>query len=589
MDVRTVRTSNTLNMRVLKAEKVFKMATFDEWITGTTIHNYILKDHLSDWIKLYGPQVSSNGEMLEFLFSQGNKFEEKLVKEINKIIPVVFISSRFSSVGRTIQQMEKGVPIIHSASLASEQLKLKGLADLIIRSDYINQLVPGTIPLWMEKQGCRMHQNFHYLIIDIKFSTLPLRADGEHILNSGRYKAYKSQVWLYTQIIGEIQGYTPSIAFIMGRGYTSGNNQRGNSAFLKLGKVDFEDVDENIPGESRDAIEWVRRLRKEGGVWTYLDHPELYPNMNVFSPQSYNQKRELANHIGEITQMWSCGVEQRELALSHGVSSWKDPRFTAELVGFRNHQALILNQILRVNRDCSLEYLPEKLSDTGKSLCRKINREFFVDFETFSGVFDDFSRLPESNPVNMIFMISVVKIGTERDEVEGTVGAAETDGEERTFCVNSLNLEEELRIMKEFLKYVGEESELYHWSDAEPLQWNAALQRHPSLTSTAPSATLSDRWTDLMMIFKNEPIAIQGCFSFSLKDISKALSALNLIPDSPWTSNVINGEEAMLYAYREFSKGNTIETSLILQDIALYNREDCWAVYYALEFIRVYL
>lgn len=575
----------TLNMRVLKAEKVFKMATFDEWITGTTVHNYILKDHLSDWIKLYGPQVSSNGEMLEFLFSQGNKFEEKLVKEINKIIPVVFISSRFSSVGRTIQQMEKGVPIIHSASLASQGLKLKGLADLIIRSDYINRLVPGTIPLSMETQGCRMHPNFHYLIIDIKFSTLPLRADGEHILNSGRYKAYKSQVWLYTQIIGEIQGYTPSIAFIMGRGYTVSNNERGNSAFSKLGKVDFEDVDSKIPGESRDAIEWIRKLRCEGGGWTYLDHPELYPNMNVFSPQSYNQKRELANHIGEITQMWSCGVEQREIALTHGVSSWKDPRFTAELVGFRNHQALILNQILRVNRDSVVDYLPEKLSDTGKSLCRKINKEFFVDFETFSGVFDDFSRLPESNPVNMIFMISVVNIGTDNEGLDD----GKADGEEKTFCVNSLNPEEELRIMKEFLEYVGKDSELYHWSDAEPLQWNAALKRHPSLLSATLSATLSDRWTDLMMVFKNEPIAIKGCFSFSLKDISKALSALELIPDSPWTSNVINGEEAMLYAYREFSKGNTIETSPILQDIALYNREDCWAVYYALEFIRVYL
>ena len=58
---------------------------------------------------------------------------------------------------------------------------------------------------------------YHYIVIDIKFSTLPLRANGKHLLNSGSYPAYKAQCLIYTDAIGLIQGYTSRYAFILGR------------------------------------------------------------------------------------------------------------------------------------------------------------------------------------------------------------------------------------------------------------------------------------------------------------------------------------------------------------------------------------
>ena len=42
---------------------------------------------------------------------------------------------------------------------------------------------------------------YHYVVVDIKFSTLPLRADGVHLLNAGKFPAYKSQAWIYTQAL----------------------------------------------------------------------------------------------------------------------------------------------------------------------------------------------------------------------------------------------------------------------------------------------------------------------------------------------------------------------------------------------------
>lgn len=549
-----------------------------EWVSATAIANYVLNDHLVDWLKLYGedkdPKISA---MLQFLFSQGRSFEEKLIDIIRNRIPVIHITSRYRKeiVVRTLNEMKKGTPIIWSAPICSEELEINGLSDLLVRSDYINKLVPNTISPEQETRGCKLHGKFHYLVIDVKFSTLPLRANGINILNKDRYKAYKAQVWMYNQMIGEIQGYTPYIAYIMGRGYnytSYGTTYKGNSAFDKLGEVDFQGVDKDIPTIVQESVKWVRSLRREGKKWTIENHPELYPNMKIDGDFT-DKKKAIACEIGEITQLWYCGIEHREIAISKGVSSWKDSNFTAELIGMKNERAAILNQILQVNRQEVVSFLPLKMKRMNEFV-GKMNCEFFVDFEIISGAFDNLSKLPISSPINIIFMISVAWI-----DMKGMK-------ESVTFCVKELTLEEEGRIMKEFLTLVGNESELYHWSDAEPIQWMAALKRQSEYFTQKDE--LKDRWTDLLYIFKEEPITVKGCFSYSLKEVCKALIKVGLI-EEVWNSETSKGDEAMLKGYQEIISGGTIEKSQVLQDIASYNVSDCFALYEILRFLRTLL
>lgn len=541
------------------------------WVSASSIANVILNDHLVEWLKLYGEEKNPEiPPMLQFLFSQGCAFEEKLIDIIKAKIKVVHITSRYRKevVVRTINEMKKGTPIIWSAPIYSTQLEIHGLADILIRSDYINKLVPNTITSEQESLGCKLHEKFHYLVIDIKFSTLPLRANGINILNQDRYKAYKAQVWMYNQMIGEIQGYTPHIAYIMGRGYTytsCGNVYKGNSAFEKLGEVNYQEVDIDIPNITRESIKWIRSLRQEGKNWTMKDHPELYPNMKV-DGLFMDKKRSIAYEIGEITQLWNCGVEHREIAISNGILSWKDNRFTPDLIGFKNQRADILEKILYVNRQEDTPFFPFKMKRMNPFI-KKMNQEFFVDFEVISGAFDNFSKLPQSCPVNIIFMISVAWVTGPEERKESV-----------TFCVNELTLKEESRIMKEFLDLVGNESELYHWGDAEPIQWTAAINRH-----NQSKDELKDRWTDLLYIFKEEPVTIKGCFSYSLKEVSKALTILGLVEEC-WNCDTSKGDEAMLKAYQEFNKSS--KNSSVIQDISSYNVSDCFAIYGILKFLR---
>ena len=67
--------------------------------------------------------------------------------------------------------------------------------------------------------GCKFSPNYHYRVIDIKWSQLQLCSDGFKILNSDRYPAYKGQLAIYNLALGKIQNYIPNNAYILGKSY----------------------------------------------------------------------------------------------------------------------------------------------------------------------------------------------------------------------------------------------------------------------------------------------------------------------------------------------------------------------------------
>ena len=532
-------------------------------IRPTQLANYLLNDHLIDWLNLYGKKESHTfSTFTRFLLEQGNKFEAKIIEHIRKNHPVVSISTRFSEKGveNTLKEIKKGTPLIHSAPLKSLNGEINGIADLLVRSDYLNKLVPNSITddsIRGTEEPIRGGK-YHYVVIDIKFSTLPLKQDERTILNQDRYRAYKSQVWLYSKMVGEITGYTPKFGYILGRGYKSCSSSSTN-AFSKLGVIDFDE--DNIKSITEDAIKWTKNMIQNGKNWNFQTNPELYPNMMGYMTP---EKQLIAEQIGEITQIWNCGIEHRLIAHQAGITSWKNPNFTSELIGIKNtQQSEIINGMLNINRNTGVSFTRKNLFQIPKH-----KKEYFVDFENFTGVFDDFSKIPESNPLNLIFMISVAS--EEKGEINCT-----------TFCVNSIDLNEEKRILNEFINFISEDSRLYHWSSAEPTIFTNALKKH----SIPNPFQEEDKWFDLFDFFKKEQVCIRGCFSYSLKDIVRSLKKLNLI-SLEWNTQTVSGEDAMIQAYNEFSRGKTVSNSYILQDISNYNQTDCIVLLEILNFLR---
>ena len=97
--------------------------------------------------------------------------------------------------------MKKGTPIIHQAVLYNFEHKVFGSADLLVRSDYLNELT-NTKLLNDEEMNTKapLLNNYHYRVIDIKFSKIHFNSDGKTMRNSNNVKPLKHKlrfiIWL---------------------------------------------------------------------------------------------------------------------------------------------------------------------------------------------------------------------------------------------------------------------------------------------------------------------------------------------------------------------------------------------------------
>ena len=556
------------------------------WVSATKTHNYMLKDGICDWLKLYGKseRISYKKRVknyettfTNFLMNQGLEFESQIIKYLKKTYKCIKVADFYTlaDTKKTLKFMKQGIPIIYSAPIYNPDNKTYGIIDLLVRSDYINKIFSQNI-LTNKEENIKSHvftHGYHYRVIDIKFSTLNISSDGKHLLNCGRIPAYKTQLYIYNRAISNLQGYDPGVAYIMGRRWkykSKGITYSGNKCTDTLGIVDFNGYDSEYITKTSSAIAWYRDVLENGINWTLYppSRPELYPNMCIDSNEFNNMKNKVANNIGEITMLWNCGVKNRELAMKNGVDSWKDERCNSKLLGFNenSNSGQIIDKIIKVNRDGISDILPEKIKNVKKKKwLKRSNNEMYVDFETFNDVCMDIKDIPKQNNYNMIFMIGV--------------GMRNERGYWRykSFIANKSSKEEELRIINEFIEFYNsyDKPPVYYWS-AERNFWNQACRDH--------NISGFINWIDILNIFKTEHIIIKNCFGFGLKEITKNMRELGMI-NTELESECSNGMMAMLKAWRSYSLKNP-GNSTIMKDIEKYNEFDCKALYDIMNFLR---
>ena len=104
--------------------------------------------------------------------------------------------------------------------------------------------------------------------------------------------------------------------------------------------------------------------------------------------------------------LWQCNVKNRNKAISNGITSWKDPACTSQKLGINGSYKPIVDQIINVNRGvCKI--LPDKIKNNIGNWQVKNNREFFIDFETFSDICQSFDKLPLQIHFNRIYLIGI--------------------------------------------------------------------------------------------------------------------------------------------------------------------------------------
>ena len=212
------------------------------------------------------------------------------------------------------------------------------------------------------------------------------------------------------------------------------------------------------------------------------------------------------------------------------------------------------------------------------------NLEFYVDFETVNNINDDFTRIPEQNGQNLIFMI-------------GCGHMANGDWKFRSFCVDRLAEESEENMVDEWLAHMSEARalldpegvpRLIHWSYAEPVNYeeayDSARERHPE--KNWPTVNWFDLWAKVV---RKEPVVVRGALNFALKSFARAMHSNGLISTS-WGDTKVDGLGAMTGAWwcdeEAAENGCGLMDIGLMREVAAYNEVDCKVMHEILAYLR---
>ncbi|MXZ91458.1 MAG: hypothetical protein F4Z05_08285 [Chloroflexi bacterium] len=612
---------------------------WQQWVSAGRTRNWMLKDPLIDWLQAHGAnhgyrperetnRYDKNLDFLEFIFEQGRKFEEGVLRLLRERYEVVTVAEdtrrdtrRLEKAEATFAAMQQGAPVIYQGVLWDAENRNYGSPDFLVRSDALRELFPDDIS---ESDAAVSAPDlgadgWHYRVVDTKFTTLHFNASGAGLTDSS-YPAYKAQLYIYNRMLGRLQGYLPPQSHLLGRGWqyrSRGVDYRGDSALERLAPIEQDGnvaAGVSIASAVEDALTWVRRVRTEGADWEIVptpSMPELYPNMSnsddgdmmMASEQAEPEdesaddgaelhwqsvKKWLADELKELTALWRVGIAGRERAHDAGIYRWDDPQITAEMVITRGAGTYgpVLEQLLAVNVDDGPLILPARIEQTRDEWHETAGLEFFVDFEFCSDLNDDFTNLPEKGGQPLIFMI----------------GCGHLENGEwrfRSFITDRLCEGEELRIIREWVAYMesvragldpgNPAPRIFHWSPAEvsalDTGYNSARARHGE-QGDWPELNWFDFWRSVM---QKEPITVKSAFGFGLKAVTTAMRSHGWI-ETDWADSPVDGLGAMVGAWRcdaeAREKGVSMATRPLMADIAAYNQVDCKAMMEIVRYLR---
>lgn len=628
---------------------------FTNFVCPSDLRNYFIDEPLLDYLKYYGYKNHSiindpkNSELgfFEYITQKGVEFEkhtiEKLIENINinnenvckskiggrKYNYVIIANDNYGLNNKkyqeTINAFKNGVDIIIHGVLIDYQNKFRGVPDLLVRSDIVNEFFGQDIyPSYLCKvKNTLNNKKYHYVPIEIKYASLQYLTDGQSLGNSANFMYYKAQVYLYGVMLSNILGVEMNYGLIIGRKYKYVNNKityKGDKLFEKLGLIDFTNI--KLTEKVQKAINWVVDLKNNGKDWKFFDKkyfsnylnksninntkncniqdlyndikdikPELFPNMNNKNDHPYhNFKKVLSSNIGEITSLWNVSLEDRNNCIKKGIFSYYDNNISVDNFKLSSSagRKKILQGFLDVNKSSftgKYLYTKDDLKILKKNIFTKEQDksesvDFYVDFETTTDLVDE-----NDGGKMKIFLIGM-----------GYKDPTTNNWVFKKYNVNYIDDNEVRRILIEWIDnmksichyYNGINSKpnIYHWAHAEKTWYNKSfydlslpIKYHPSTMN----------WIDICDGLRKNPIFIKDSYSFGLKNYAKALYNNGLIT-TKWEDNNIDGLGAMVCALNANKKAIEMDISLdmipVMNEIIRYNEVDCKVLMEICDFIK---
>jgi len=338
-------------------------------------------------------------------------------------------------------------------------------------------------------------------------------------------------------------------------------------------------------------LHWMRwKGEKEklqyGCDWFYKIHSFIWKNklfcgscidMCPVIRSSYDRSFERERHIykelvrlKDITLVYKCGFTLRKIAWNLGARTY--------------HDALRLHEMGRLNLPaCSNEIIcanPSQKPDKPIILPHIFSNKNITFFNNVicnkKWIATDFETVNVDQSC-WIFMISCV-----------AHIPYESDSKSIVFKMEELTLNEQLRVLKEWLDWMRtiqnniDSLPVFHWAPAEQIFLRKVLKKYNLHSEIKELHQIF--WVDMCAIFIEEKFAITDCFDYKLKHIAKTLYKYNKISHT-WPSSsdsIVNGMEAMMYAVHYYQNN---KSKSIMKNIQLYNEIDTFVLYDIVHFV----
>ena len=578
----------TININSITLNGTHKIT--DSWVTASNIKNYIMEDTLLDILnKKRKRSISFSDEENENIIKEdkqniikeenqniikeenkkdersdemirmdmGNIFERDIIDQLIKNYYLDFTkicesydAKSIDKYNNTLKEMRIGTPIIHQAVLHNPQKEEYGCVDLLIRIDWMNKIFNMQNFNLYEKEEKK--ENI-YVIVDIKFNKLQLNVDRITMRNEGMMKVFKSQLCVYNNALGVMQGYLPKYAYILGSGWSISKIENGktivekcNLPFDRCGIIDFLKKDIEIVVKTDEARKWLKELHENEFDEEKPKYNHNYPNMsNVHDHPHKKRKTEIAENKKELTLISYVTPKNRKVGIENNIDNYLHDNINSEKLGIKGKMGEIVDALLNNQKDLDkpiigLYTVPEK---------NQI--ELFLDYEFFYN-FSTYETIP--------YLCGIGSVNKDDDEWKFNNIVLENISNtcQKQMCEETIAI----------IKRVSQKNKIriFTWTETDKRILTDQCQKFNLLDEIKDI-----EWIDGYRFCLDNRINFKDAKSYGLKEIGLILNKHNLTSVN-WKSNLSKSNGA--YKYYVNNK-KWIEKECVLY----YNEIDCQMIY----------